>query len=307
MSKVKIQRVATLLASSNRTPAPARMALEARPLRRLAKEAVGRGKIARRSLGVKRWEAQTRIVALRERSRRIDQLCVLAASPLQARAAASPTPSSPSSSLPTRDASALRMASHHGDEALFRTLADDVQPVNSAVAASAVGALFIDANEVELAFLMRLIAEGDTDTASRIARRIVGVKQAALACEEPAMPARPPRTPVQGVMQAPKAEPAPTAPIAAPAAPGKARRARAIPPAGADHARGALSPRELNVLRMISQGLSNRQIAELSYRSPHTVDAQVKNIYRKLAVNTRAQAVREAMQAGLINLDARVG
>ncbi|MFM9921838.1 LuxR C-terminal-related transcriptional regulator [Variovorax sp. H27-G14] len=299
MSKVRIQRVATQLASSNRTPATTRMALEAMPLRSLAKDAAGRGKIARRSLGVKRWEAQARIVALRERSRRIDQLCVLAASPLQA------SPSASSAAFPAREASALRVASHHSDEALVRTLADDVQPVNSAVAASAVGALFIDANEVELAFLMRLIAEGDTATASRIARRIVGVKQAAVAHDGPQIlqMSHVPRTAtaqpdVPAQVHEQQAEPAPSA---------KARRARATPPAGADHARGALSPRELNVLRMISQGLSNRQIAEQSYRSLHTVDAQVKNIYRKLAVNTRAQAVREAMQAGLINLEDACG
>jgi DNA-binding NarL/FixJ family response regulator len=58
------------------------------------------------------------------------------------------------------------------------------------------------------------------------------------------------------------------------------------------------------VLRMISQGLSNRQIAEASHRSLHTVDAHVKNIYRKLQVKSRARAVREAMQKGLIDLEA---
>jgi DNA-binding NarL/FixJ family response regulator len=66
----------------------------------------------------------------------------------------------------------------------------------------------------------------------------------------------------------------------------------------------ALSRRELDVLRMISQGLNNRQIAEATQRSLHTVDAHVKNIYRKLAVKSRARAVREAMQKGLIDLEA---
>jgi DNA-binding NarL/FixJ family response regulator len=281
MSRARIQRVAMQLGSSSRTVSTARLALEAKavplPLHRLHTELTGRSTIARRSLGVKRRGMQARVAALRERSRRIDQLCVMA--------------SSAPSRQPEQDATPLcGSAMRDSDEALVRTLGDDVQPVNSAVAAAAVGALFSESNEVELAFLMRLIAEGDTATALRIAHRILALKQ-----DVPAAAA--------GVAPLPPAlawaEPTPKMP----SAPAKPRRARTSP-AGSDHARGALSPRELNVLRLISQGLSNREIAESSYRSLHTVDAQVKNIYRKLAVNSRAQAVREAIQNGLISLEA---
>jgi DNA-binding NarL/FixJ family response regulator len=287
MSRARIQRVAMQLGSSSRTVSTARLALEAKavplPLHRLHTELTGRSTIARRSLGVKRRGMQARVAALRERSRRIDQLCVMASSASSA--------SSAPSRQPEQDATPLcGSAMRDSDEALVRTLGDDVQPVNSAVAAAAVGALFSESNEVELAFLMRLIAEGDTVTALRIAHRILALKQ-----DVPAAAA--------GVAPLPPAlawaEPTPKMP----SAPAKPRRARTSP-AGSDHARGALSPRELNVLRLISQGLSNREIAESSYRSLHTVDAQVKNIYRKLAVNSRAQAVREAIQNGLISLEA---
>lgn len=182
------------------------------------------------------------------------------------------------------------MPARNSHEQFLRTLGDDVQRVDSAVAATAVGLLFSEANEVELAFLMRLIAEGDTATASRIAQRIVAGKTSV---EAPGLP--------KAVSVAPRLKARAQPFVAQPVAPEKARRARAVPFTGPDRQASMLSPRELSVLRMISQGLSNRQIAEASYRSTHTVDAQVKNIYRKLAVKSRAQAVREAMQKGLLN------
>ncbi|MGJ7528052.1 response regulator transcription factor [Variovorax sp. GB1P17] len=149
-------------------------------------------------------------------------------------------------------------------------MADDHELLaDSAAAAGAVGLLFAEANEGELAFLMRLIAQGETVMASRLARRILASK---IAPESPA-------------------------PVPAPA---KAVRTRNALSSGAQRSRVSLSPREIKVLRMISQGLSNRQIAETSHRSLHTVDTQVKNIYRKLAVKSRTQAVREGMQKGLL-------
>lgn len=183
------------------------------------------------------------------------------------------------------------MTSRNSQEPFLRTLDDDVQPVDSAVAATVLGLLFSEANEVELAFLMRLIAEGDTATASRIAQRIVAGKSSVAAPGQPKAASMPPQ--LKARAQALVAQPA--SPLV------KAKRPRAASPAGPDRQASMLSPRELSVLRMISQGLSNRQIAEASYRSTHTVDAQVKNIYRKLAVKSRAQAVRDAMQNGLLN------
>lgn len=278
MSTGKIKRVAAQPAGGNRAAATARPAVEVTALRRPAADASGRGRISRRSLDVKRWDAQARLAALRERSRRIDRMCL--------REAARQGHDTP-----------VCAATGGSDEALVRTLGQDVQPVDSAQAANAVGLLFSEANALELAFLMRLIAEGDTATASRIARRIVEEKTtvAAVARDQPAVVAMP--RPLQAAVQPLTSLPAPEH------APAGTKRAHAGPPAGAGREGSALSPRELNVLRLISQGLSNREIAETSYRSLHTVDAQVKNIYRKLAVKSRAQAVRDAMQKGLINLD----
>ena len=146
-----------------------------------------------------------------------------------------------------------------------------VAPLLPNLAGGASGAsaavLFIETAQHELVHLMRLIAEGDSAAATRVAWCMVERGRTVLA---------PQRLPA----------------------------ARVAPPTSDGAAGYSLSRRELDVLRMISQGLSNRQIAEATHRSLHTVDAHVKNIYRKLAVKSRARAVREAKQKGLIDLEA---
>jgi len=62
-----------------------------------------------------------------------------------------------------------------------------------------------------------------------------------------------------------------------------------------------LSDRELEVLALIAQGLTNSQIADRLYLSLHTIKAHTRNIYGKLDVHTRTQAVARARDLGLIN------
>jgi LuxR family maltose regulon positive regulatory protein len=61
-----------------------------------------------------------------------------------------------------------------------------------------------------------------------------------------------------------------------------------------------LSERELEVLQLIAQGLMNREIAARLFLSLNTVKAHTRNIYGKLGVNSRTQAVVEAQRLGLI-------
>lgn len=61
-----------------------------------------------------------------------------------------------------------------------------------------------------------------------------------------------------------------------------------------------LTATELEVLRLLAKGFSAREIAQMTGRSPTTVPVHVRNIYRKLAVHSRGEAVFEAMQLGLI-------
>jgi DNA-binding NarL/FixJ family response regulator len=64
----------------------------------------------------------------------------------------------------------------------------------------------------------------------------------------------------------------------------------------------ALTDRETLVLTQLARGFSYKEIAELERISPHTVADHAKAIYRKLAVNSRSEAVFEAVQSGLIRL-----
>ena len=61
-----------------------------------------------------------------------------------------------------------------------------------------------------------------------------------------------------------------------------------------------LSPREMEVLKLIAENLSNREIAERLYISEHTVKAHVKAIFRKLHIDDRTQAVIMAVKDGLV-------
>jgi DNA-binding CsgD family transcriptional regulator len=61
-----------------------------------------------------------------------------------------------------------------------------------------------------------------------------------------------------------------------------------------------LTGRESRILREISQGASNKQVARLLEISPSTVRTHVENIFRKLDCSTRAAAAFKAATLGLI-------
>ena len=61
-----------------------------------------------------------------------------------------------------------------------------------------------------------------------------------------------------------------------------------------------LSEREVEVLRLVAEGLTNPEVAEQLYLSPRTVGQHLRNIYNKLGVNTRAAATRLAVEHELV-------
>jgi DNA-binding NarL/FixJ family response regulator len=69
-------------------------------------------------------------------------------------------------------------------------------------------------------------------------------------------------------------------------------------PGAAPAPEGTLSEREGEILRLVADGLSNREIAEQLFLSRYTVESHVKRVYRKLAVSSRVGAVREARSRG---------
>ena len=64
----------------------------------------------------------------------------------------------------------------------------------------------------------------------------------------------------------------------------------------------SLTPREREILLMVSDGLTMQQIARRLSISPRTVETHVAKLYRKLGVRTRMQAVTRAASLGLIDL-----
>jgi LuxR family maltose regulon positive regulatory protein len=66
-----------------------------------------------------------------------------------------------------------------------------------------------------------------------------------------------------------------------------------------------LSSRELEVLPLIAKGLTNQEIAARLYLSLHTVKAHARNIYAKLGVSSRTQAVAKGRALGYLSEDRR--
>jgi DNA-binding NarL/FixJ family response regulator len=78
---------------------------------------------------------------------------------------------------------------------------------------------------------------------------------------------------------------------------GGARGTRAMP-----YNNGALTEREVNVLRLLAAGKRNREIAALLGISERTVGNHIQHIYAKLRVKDRPQAIMYAIRKGIIKL-----
>ena len=61
-----------------------------------------------------------------------------------------------------------------------------------------------------------------------------------------------------------------------------------------------LSQREVDVIKLMAKGYNNRQIADLLYISEHTVKVHIRNIFRKIDVTDRTNAVLWAIDRGLV-------
>jgi DNA-binding NarL/FixJ family response regulator len=67
--------------------------------------------------------------------------------------------------------------------------------------------------------------------------------------------------------------------------------------------RSELTDREAEVLRLVGRGLSNKEVARAIGRTEETVKIHLKNVFAKLAVADRTEAVTVALTRGLIHLD----
>jgi DNA-binding CsgD family transcriptional regulator len=96
--------------------------------------------------------------------------------------------------------------------------------------------------------------------------------------------------------------PAPTSPARPPAGAPDGEVVDAPPPVAADAARPdapSLSVREREVLRLLAQGLSNKELARALSVSENTVKTHLANLYAKLGVGRRTEALAIARRFGL--------
>ncbi len=68
----------------------------------------------------------------------------------------------------------------------------------------------------------------------------------------------------------------------------------------AQEERAALSPREQEIVQLVSSGHPNKAIARQLAISQHTVNTHVRRIFDKLGVNSRAEMVAYVLQSGLV-------
>ncbi|RIX76346.1 response regulator transcription factor [Acidovorax cavernicola] len=134
----------------------------------------------------------------------------------------------------------------------------------AALRAGAIGYLLKERDDLELSIALRSIEQGGAPIDPAIARRILGWVASQL--------------------------PSPPGSLAPPDDP---TLTPALTPV-------TLTPRERNILDLVSQGMSNRDMAEALSISRLTVECHTKNIYRKLAVNSRTEAVYQGRKHGLL-------
>ena len=157
--------------------------------------------------------------------------------------------------------------------------------VFAALRAGASGFLLKDTLPADLITAIRVVAAGEALLAPSVTRRLIGEfarrPADALAHEEPAPEAAPPETLA----------------VTAPAAAATPRQnARAY---GYDQLLRVLTDRELEVLAMVSRGLSNAEIAARLTISPATAKTHVAHLLTKLDARDRIQLVILAYQCGL--------
>jgi len=83
----------------------------------------------------------------------------------------------------------------------------------------------------------------------------------------------------------------------------KLLRRATIAPVGEHKASELLSARESEILRLVTSGMSNKEIAAKLFLSQRTVKAHLTNIFNKLNVASRSEAIVKGLQWGLVTLE----
>lgn len=156
---------------------------------------------------------------------------------------------------------------HPRCEPLVISLFGDEDNVLASIEAGALGYIHKDSAPDDIAQTILEMKNGASPISPMIARKVLA-KYASSRQRIDEVPAAPPRDAVK-----------PPEPLAAPP---------------------LLSPREHEVLMLIARGFSYAEIARLQSVSVHTVQTHIKNLYSKLSVHSKNEAVFEASRLGLL-------
>lgn len=151
---------------------------------------------------------------------------------------------------------------HPACEALVISMFGDEDNVLASIEAGALGYIHKDSTPDDIAHTILEMKSGASPISPMIARRVLG-KYLSLQAGRAEAPPRP---------EAPKTA----------------------------SGRSLLSGREQEVLELIARGFSYQEIARLQSVSVHTVQTHIKNLYGKLAVHSKNEAVFEATRLGLL-------
>ncbi|MDP1686545.1 MAG: response regulator transcription factor [Polaromonas sp.] len=152
-------------------------------------------------------------------------------------------------------------------EALVISMFGDEDSVLSSVEAGALGYIHKDFTPDNIALTILEMKAGASPISPMIARRVLAKYHAMHLVERDAAPAS---------------------------------GASSRPPPPAAGGRALLSAREQEVLELIARGFSYGEISRLKAVSVHTIQSHIKNLYAKLAVHSRSEAVYEATRMGLL-------
>ncbi|MGB0722838.1 MAG: LuxR C-terminal-related transcriptional regulator [Gammaproteobacteria bacterium] len=179
-----------------------------------------------------------------------------------------------------RTSSAIRAIAREGldTEAMVITVFGDERHVVDALAAGAGGYLLKDDSYTDIGESIRQLLAGGAPISPAIARHLLKRFQPPSHSQSQSPPLAPP--PAQNPAQ-PRTQPHAQLQAQSP-----------LPE--------RLTNREQEILKSIAKGYTAKEIAELEGVTYYTVTTHVKNIYRKLAVNSRTEAIFEAIQLGLI-------
>lgn len=154
---------------------------------------------------------------------------------------------------------------HPRCEPLVISLFGDEDNVLASIEAGALGYIHKDSAPDDIAQTILEMKDGASPISPMIARKVLSKYASKRARADESLPAPEPSAP---------ARPSPEAPL--------------------------LSPREHEVLMLIARGFSYAEIARLQSVSVHTVQTHIKNLYSKLSVHSKNEAVFEASRLGLL-------